>query len=92
MVNILLFIFISFLSMPTIVTLIEKKSDVSILYSIDDKETQKDVKDLLESIDFDHKYVVRNFSNRNTPKIILKNISNLDSISFDIVIPPPKMV
>jgi hypothetical protein len=78
--------------MPTIVTLIENKSDVSILFSIDDKETQKDVKDLLESIDFDHKYVVRNFSNRNTPKIIFENISNLDSISFDIVIPPPKMV
>ena len=78
--------------MPTIVSLIEKKSDISVLLSVDDEEVEKEALDLYVTSEFqyfyDVQYLVCNcsiqkFSNQRT---------NLDSISLDKVIPPPKMV
>ena len=91
-VALFLIVFVSFLSMPTIVSLIEKKSDISVLLSVDDEEVEKEVLDLYVTSEFqyfyDVQYLVCNcsiqkFSNQRT---------NLDSISLDKVIPPPKMV
>lgn len=91
-VALFLIVFVSFLSMPTIVSLIEKKSDISVLLSVDDEEVEKEALDLYVTSDFqyfyDVQYLVCNcsiqkFSNQRT---------NLDSISLDKVIPPPKMV
>ncbi|MBP6072565.1 MAG: hypothetical protein KA481_02675 [Flavobacterium sp.] len=91
-VALFLIVFVSFLSMPTIVSLIEKKSDISVLLSVDDEEVEKEALDLYVTSEFqyfyDVQYLVCNcsiqkFSNQRT---------NLDSISLDKVIPPPKMV
>lgn len=78
--------------MPTIVSLIEKRSDVSILFSVDDEEIQKDIQDILEPLDIDYKYIAQNFSYRDSTKIVNRNQSNLYFISLDIVIPPPKLI
>lgn len=91
-VALFLIVFVSFLSMPTIVSLIEKKSDISVLLSVDDEEVEKEALDLYVTSEFqyfyDVQYLVCNcsiqkFSNQRT---------NLDSISLDKVIPPPKRV
>lgn len=78
--------------MPTVVSLIEKKSNVSILFSVEDEEVQKDIQDILEPLDIDYKHVAKNFSYRDSTKIVNRNQSNLYSISLDIVIPPPKLI
>lgn len=91
-VALFLFVFVSFLTIPAIVVLLEEKSDISILLSLDDEEVEKEVLDLYVTSEFqyfyDVEYLVCNcsiqkFSNQRT---------NLDSISLDKVIPPPKMV
>lgn len=78
--------------MPTVVSLIEKKSNVSILFSVEDEEVQKDIQDILEPLDIDYKHVAKNFSYRDSSRIVNRNQSNLYSISLDIVIPPPKLI
>jgi hypothetical protein len=44
--RILMVLFIAFLSMPTIVTLIEKNTDVSLFYSFAEEEIHKDLKEI----------------------------------------------
>jgi hypothetical protein len=88
-VSILLFVFISFLSVPTIVTLIEKKVDVTAFYAFSEEEIHKEIKAEFKhtySFDFtDYNYVTKT-------KIFSENQSNLDLISREILIPPPKFV
>lgn len=88
-VSILLFIFISFLSVPTIVTLIDKKVDVTAFYSFSEEEIHKEIKaefKMNHSIDF------TNYNYITKTKIFSENQSNLDLISKEILIPPPKFV
>ena len=47
LVNIVLFMFLSFLSAPTIVSLIEDEADVSIAYSLTEEEIHKEVKEVV---------------------------------------------
>ena len=42
----ILFIFVAFLSTPTIVTLIEKNTDISLFYSFSEEEINKDLKEI----------------------------------------------
>ncbi|MEN9929263.1 MAG: hypothetical protein RLZZ231_1184 [Bacteroidota bacterium] len=73
-------------------SLIEKKSDISVLLSLDDEEVQKEVQDLLEPTETEYYIVHHNLGFSSFPKILSKNQSNLDSIALDIVIPPPKLI
>ena len=88
-VSSLLFIFVSFLSVPTIVTLIEKKVDVSAFYSFSEEEIHKEMK-------AEFKYNFNNefpdFDYITKTKIFSENQSDLDLISKEILIPPPKLV
>lgn len=90
-VNFFLIVFISFLAMPTIVTLIEEKVNVTAFYSTSEEEIQKEVKELklvLKEYCFQG---ILQFEFNSNIKIFNENQSNLDLISRDILIPPPKL-
>jgi hypothetical protein len=91
--KILLLLFLSFLSTPTIVTLIEKKSDISSLYSFSEEEIQKDIK-INDFLGHECNYIFEIFPqliNINI-NIISENLSKHDSILEEIFSPPPELI
>jgi hypothetical protein len=89
-VKIVIFIFFIFLSTPTIVSLIEKKMDISIFYSTAEfEEINKDVK---SEFKFDTFSIVFFSQPRISSLILSKNLSKHDNIATSIFIPPPDSV
>lgn len=88
--NILLFVFISFLITPTIVCLIEKDSDTSIIYSFSEEEkAHKEIKAVFIShISFEDLPEL----SFNSSLIHSENLSKHDKIASTIFIPPPNQV
>jgi hypothetical protein len=87
-VKILLFIFVIFLSTPTIVSLIEKKADFSIIDDFSDEN---------QDMKFDFNFVETLSLQKNNFKktkaiIISKCKFKHEMISSRIFIPPPEMV
>jgi len=89
-VHILLFVFISFLLTPTIVSLIEKDSDTSIFYSFSEEEkAHKEIKAVFIShISFEDLPEL----SFNSSLILSENLSKHDKIPSAIFIPPPNQV
>jgi hypothetical protein len=89
-VHILLFVFISFLLTPTIVSLIEKDSDTSIFYSFSEEEkAHKEIKAVFIShISFEDSPQL----SINSNLILSENLSEHDKIASSIFIPPPEQV
>ena len=88
--QLLLFVFVSFLITPTIVSIIKKDADISAFYSFSEEEkTQKEIKAIInteitcEPIDL---------SQLNCRLIFSENLSKHDKISSKIFIPPPEQV
>jgi hypothetical protein len=88
--RILLFIFIAFLSTPTIVTVIKKSSNTTVAFSFSEEEqAHKELKAAVYTAIFQHELVIPVF---NESKIILSgNIVKLDNISPSIFAPPPNL-
>ena len=83
-----LFLFIAFLSAPTIIKLIEKSSDTSMFYSMSEEElAKKEVKNLV--------YIVASHSTFELKRTVLRslilseNLSKHDNVSRTIFTPPP---
>lgn len=89
-VKIVIFVFFIFLSTPTIVSLIEKATDTSCFYSLNEEEiSQKEIKsDCL--VDTQHPLITILLIR----KIKIHSVNNLrhDSISSNIFIPPPQQI
>lgn len=90
--RILMFIFIAFLSTPTIVTLIEKNTDISMFFSSSEEETQKDFKEIKADLKqhFDYPFIECKISSNS--KIISENLSRHDNVSEEIFSPPPELI
>lgn len=90
-VKIVIFIFFIFLSTPTIVSLIEKKMDISIFYSTAEfEEINKDVK---SEFKFDTQSIIFCIHSKKMSSLILsENLSKHDNISKSIFIPPPDLI
>lgn len=89
-VKLLIFFFIAFLSAPTVVSLIEKKVNISFCY--DNSETEDFQKDLkTEFILEPFSFIVFN-PQKKSFKILSDNLSKHDNISKKIVIPPPDTI
>ena len=88
--HILLFIFISFLLTPTIVSLIEDDNDTSIFYSFSEEEkAHKEIKAVFIShISFEDLPQL----SYDSVLILSENLSNHDKIASKIFIPPPDQV
>ncbi|HTG65364.1 MAG TPA: hypothetical protein VL859_03205 [Flavobacterium sp.] len=83
-----LFIFITFLSTPTIVKLIEESTDISIFYSISEEEhVKKEVKNLV----FIDAVTVTFVLERKLVSSLIhsENLSKHDNVSKSIFTPPP---
>ena len=78
--------------MPTIVTLIEKKVNVAAFYSTSEEEIQKEIKEVKLVIRDTYCLEIPSFEFTSNVKIFSENQYNLDLISRDILIPPPKFI
>ena len=90
MARLLLFVFIAFLITPTIVSIIEKTTDISVFYSLSEEEKEiKEIKAIF-NLDFFNEPVY--LSKLNSSLIHSENLSKHDKIPSKIFIPPPEQV
>jgi hypothetical protein len=90
MAQILLFVFITFLVTPTVVSVIEKSADMSVFYSFSEEE--KAHKEIKAVFNFDYSNAPINLSQLNSGLIHSENLSKHDKIASKIFIPPPELV
>ena len=89
-VNLLLFVFLTFLSAPTIISLIEKESDMSSFYSVSEEE--KTIKEVKAEFKFDTDDELITFFAPSSTLILSENLSKHDNIASAIFIPPPDCI
>lgn len=88
--QILLFVFITFLVTPSVISVLEKNADISVFYNFSEEEkAHKEVKALLT---FDAIIAPVHFLNLNSSLIQSENLSKHDKITSQIFIPPPEQV
>lgn len=87
--NLLLLLFITFLSTPTVVSVIEKNCDTSIFYTMSEEETHKEIKVVFQG---GHQYSLNEMLFRSSGPIFTDNQLTHDNISRSIFIPPPEQV
>lgn len=90
--KLLLFIFITFLSTPTIVSVIEKNTDISMFYNFSEEEIHKDLKESKVNFKNDLSVILVSFTQVKNSKIISENLSKHDNASEEIFSPPPELV
>lgn len=91
LVNIVLFLFLSFLAAPTIVSLLEDDADVSIVYSLTEEEIQKELKEVKAAPYMELRLA---FFAPAKKSLIIKSVSHekQDNVSREIHSPPPEIV
>lgn len=88
--RILLFIFIAFLSTPTVVTLMKKCNNTSVSFSFSEEEhSHKELKAAVHPSILHHEVAMTFYIEKKT--IISENIVKLDNISPSIFAPPPNL-
>lgn len=88
-VNLLLIVFVTFLSTPTIVSVIKKSTDTSFFYSMSEEElTHKEVKAELKFETLTLAY----FPEKTSRVILSENLLKHDNIASTIFIPPPEQL
>ncbi|MGL2965757.1 hypothetical protein [Flavobacterium sp. XGLA_31] len=84
--------FVTFLSTPTVVTLIKKQTDVSVFYSFSEEEIHKNIKEIKANLKEDYHLVFCDWSQLKNPKITFENLSKHDNVFATIFSPPPELV
>lgn len=90
-VNIVLFLFISFLAAPTIVSLIEDEADVSMVYSLAEEELQKEVKEVKAGPQIEVDIALFD-EIKKTTLIKTANLRKHSNVSGEICSPPPEYI
>ena len=85
--RILLFIFIAFLSAPTIVQAIKKSNSATLSISLSEEEVHKELKSVVHPLILEHGILIPVYIEKKT--IVSENIVKLDNISPSIFAPPP---
>ncbi|MBL7886243.1 MAG: hypothetical protein JNJ52_05815 [Flavobacterium sp.] len=88
----ILFLFVAFLSTPTIVTLIEKNTDVSMFYNFAEEENHKEIKEIKADLNLGFDYPFIELNPIRDSKIISQNLLRHDKITEEIFIPPPELL
>ncbi|HEX9981025.1 MAG TPA: hypothetical protein VGB50_10735 [Flavobacterium sp.] len=88
--TLLMSMFLLFLSVPTIVSLIKKSSDTSVFFSMTEeeqahKEIKADIKPEVHSVPF-------LYSKPKKELILSENLSRHDNVAGTIFIPPPENI
>jgi len=88
--QILLFVFITFLITPTVVSVIQKNADISAFYSFSEEEkAQKEIKAIFYCDDASTALIQTDI---NSGLIQSENLSKHNKIASKIFIPPPEQV
>lgn len=90
--SILILLFITYLSSPTVVMLIEKGADISLNYDLSDEENQKENKKVKSDFTFKIQFEQVSLNTTLSKTIISENVSKHDAISEEIFIPPPELI
>jgi hypothetical protein len=88
----ILFVFVTFLITPTIVTLIEQNTDISMFYSFAEEENHKDLKEIKADLRQTLDYQFLDTFGRQNSIIIFENLTRHDNIAEEIFIPPPDTI
>ncbi len=92
LISTLLLLFMTYLSTPTILLLIEKNANISLNYDFSDEENQKENKEFNSDFTLKAQFELFTF-NSIMPKIIFsENEAKHDAISEEIFIPPPELI
>lgn len=94
LVNIFLFVFISFLSTPTLIGMVDKDADTSYFYTMCEEEENHAPFNEIKSVPITN-YSVVNFSTIQLAKInilINLNLIAFDNLAHQIFSPPPNLV
>ncbi|MCZ8332161.1 MAG: hypothetical protein O9282_12685 [Flavobacterium sp.] len=90
LVQFILVLFVAFLVTPTVVSIIEKKNDVSIFFSLAEEEIHKELKEVKADLKL---YYCLNISKTvKKLKIISEKLSEHDKVSSIIFSPPPEFI
>lgn len=87
---IVLLLFVAFLSTPTIVTLIEKNTNISVFYSFSEEEIHKDFKEIKANLNQETHFVFLDWKQQKNTKIISENATKHDNVFEEIFSPPPE--
>lgn len=91
LVKIVLFLFLSFLSAPTIISLMEDEADVSIAYSLTEEEIHKELKEIKAGPQLEFQLCL--IANPTKSKVInIENLLRHENAFGDIFSPPPELV
>jgi hypothetical protein len=88
--KLLLFVFVSFLITPAVISVIERDADISAFYSFSEEE--KTLKEIKAILSFDDASSSVDLSQLNCRPIFAESVSKHDNISSKIFIPPPEQV
>lgn len=91
LVNIVLFLFLSFLAAPTIVSLLQDDQDTSMVYSLTEEEIQKEIKEV-KAAPYMELRLALFVPVKVTPIIKSANHEEHDNVSREIHSPPPNIV
>lgn len=89
---ILLFIFMSFLALPTVLSRVCNDVDISVAYTIAEEEENHNntISETFNDFTSEEHEIVMLFSNPNKEKIIEEFLSKHDNVSSEIFSPPPE--
>ncbi|MGV3460953.1 MAG: hypothetical protein ACO1N9_10945 [Flavobacterium sp.] len=92
LVNIVLFMFLSFLAAPTVVSLIDNDdADISMVYSLTEEELQKEIKEVKAHASYEYQPVFFETAKQSS-EIKSENLQRHDSAFEEIFSPPPETV
>lgn len=90
--KLLLFVFVAFLSTPTVVTLIKKNTNTSMFYSFSEEEIHKQVKEVKAEVKQHFDYPFLDLRIHKNSAIISENLSRHDNVAAEIFSPPPELI
>ncbi|PHK35534.1 hypothetical protein VF13_37485 [Nostoc linckia z16] len=94
MVNIVLFLFLSFIAAPTVVSLVEDSdTDVSMFYNVNEEEVQKSLQEIKAHSGFDYQFSFIAIPLAKKSSLILsENLQRHENAFEDVFLPPPETV
>ena len=87
---ILIFLFIAFLSAPSVVTLIKKNKNTSLFYSFAEEEIHKQIKEVKAELKQHFDYPFLDLKINKNSIIVSENLSRHDNVASEIFSPPPE--
>ncbi|MBK8599990.1 MAG: hypothetical protein IPN80_05020 [Flavobacterium sp.] len=91
-VGFLLVLFVTYIATPTFVILIENGADISLDYDLSEEENQKENKEIKSDFTLKTHLEHITFNTVLRKAIILENVLKHNTISEEIIIPPPKLI